>query len=138
MSYPDAILGPGLDFNLAEKKIALNSGMLLVVPAWKITDILMSEDMVAMRKERDAQRLAEEVQEATAVQDVAPEETDGDGISLARWLPKRSYAHYSRPRTNPRKAIRLQAASNCAVVPQTWPSRATHPRRVGVGEVRDT
>jgi hypothetical protein len=88
MQYPNAVQGPGLNFSPAEQELALNSGMLLVVPAWKITDILMSTEIVALRKERDAQRLAGEGQEAAAVEDDATVENDGDGVSLASLAPE--------------------------------------------------
>lgn len=51
-----AITGEGLERNLnrAEQDLALNSGMLLLVPAWKLAELLDQPELTQMRSVADA------------------------------------------------------------------------------------
>jgi hypothetical protein len=48
-----AVLGPGLDLSESEKAIAVNSGMMLVVPAWRIRQLLDLESLAHLRETQE-------------------------------------------------------------------------------------
>lgn len=54
MGARGARAAPGLQLDQLEQELALNSGMMLVVPAWKIQEVLDLEELAAMRAEKEA------------------------------------------------------------------------------------
>jgi hypothetical protein len=79
-------MGPGIHLDTSEKAIALNSGIMLVVPAWKIRELLEIEELAAMRK-KDEQDLTERDEQSHAVMDSADSEESGR-VSLAPLSPE--------------------------------------------------
>ncbi|HET8582258.1 MAG TPA: trypsin-like peptidase domain-containing protein [Jatrophihabitans sp.] len=55
MNGKSAVTGPGSYMSEWEKRIALNSGIMLVVPAWKIRELLEDERLVNLREQDEAE-----------------------------------------------------------------------------------
>jgi len=78
MSAREALEAPGMDMPREDKDMALNSGMMLVVPGWKIREALNRQDLVRMREEAE-RKIQEADESAGAVMDSA---TADDRVSL--------------------------------------------------------
>jgi hypothetical protein len=70
MGSRKAIVGEGslAKLSKANRELALNSGMLLLVPAWRITELLMTRELVELREKDDAE-IAQREAESAAVMD---------------------------------------------------------------------
>jgi hypothetical protein len=84
-----ALAGPAADASAGEKALILNSGIMLVVPAWRIRELLETEELAEMRDQAEDDERKSQQQHPFAVSDVG--EDDGlseDRVSLHPAMPE--------------------------------------------------
>lgn len=105
MKGPNAVVDPGDDEDDAEKALTLNSGIMLAVPAWRIKELLDSEELAAMREEAEKQAVQEAKERearSPAAEDSSEPDEDPGRLSLHPLAPEdalRAMLHTKPERT---------------------------------------